>query len=655
MSVKKAILIFFISVSQFLTGQYNLNGSYEYKTYFTGAGYGKFYKYDFNNDGIEDILLVGKNDKQVIWFKLNAKGNLDETINKFFFYPVSNIQKFKNIAGTDTHLFTSRKKRMLGLVSFTKYGTLQLLNEIRFDSYPSEIVSGDFNCDGVLDALTFGNSFEGISLVEEKGYKLSSLKIIEKGAFSTLAPVDFNTDGKSDFIAFNFLDHSLYFFENSDSAVFNNIRKIKLDSEIDKLSACSFNEDQYTDLVFSTENNIGIFYGDSVFSYSVRKKITIENKVLDFTVCDLNNDKKNDIAVLTESGIYFVYNSSADTLEKPLQFDYMENITTITNIGSNIYYYSKDGRISSSKHFGFFKPEIKIKYSPQAKCLNTFYINGIYYLTFVDSVKSELILVGDFLSSNSRFLHISIQNTLVQKVVAIQNHNIIDFCLINKNQDFMEIVSLDTQTGKLEKNNALLDGDLITCFTSEQNNRLVLVSRKDSLLNYSEIDFNSNELITIIKSVVIPDSSDILVTSEKFFLPEINDGRFQLKEMESENIIKNFSADSSIQYENISEGIAFVFSKGKMLFITNNKIAEIKFDIENFDKNKLKVVNKTKFAYLDSDNKRIFLIELAEKETKVYSFDIRLEDNFNLHDFQVMETLLIFTAEDGTINIQELK
>lgn len=655
MSVKITILIFFASVSQLLFGQYKLNGSYEYETYSTEAGFSKFYEYDFNEDGTKDILLVGKNDKQVVWFKLNPNGKIDEIINKFFFYPVSNIKQFKTISGAETHLFTSRKRRMLGLVSFTKYGTIQLLNEIRFDSYPSEIISGDFNGDGAADALTFGNSFEGVSLVEEKGYKLSSTKLVNKGIFSELAVIDINTDGRNDFVAFNFLDHSLHFYENADSGIFNDIRKIKLDSEIDNLSEFDFNYDEYPDLIFSTEKGIEVFYGDSVFSYTNKAKLNLDGNVIGFTLCDLNNDNRSDIVALTSEGIYFSFNSDSVSFGKPFRFNIIENPTAITNVSKNVFYYSGDGNLDRIKHSSKFNSDIKLKYSIQNKSLNTFYLNGIFYLSFIDPVKSCFVIVSDFLSSNSQLQEINIQNVSADKIVTVQNNNIIDFYLVNKNQDFLEIVSLDTQTNSLEKNNTLLEGDLLTCFKDEKRNQLVFVSRKDSLVNYSEINFNDDELAEVIKTTEIPDSSQIIINREKIFLLEQETEKLIIKEHKTGEVLKSFPIEDFDNYKNLSEGIACLVINNKLNLIYNSRISEINFDVKSFEKDNLKVLSKDKLAYLDRRDKKIFLTELSEAEPKVYSFDIKLNENFNVRDFQVIETLLIFTAEDGTINIQELK
>lgn len=657
MTIRKIIILFFVSINQLVFGQHQINGSYEFKTYTAEQGFSRFYKYDFNFDGTKDLLLVGKDDKKVMWLKLKPDGEVEEIINKFFFYPVSNIEKFKVIPGSgETHLFTSRTKRMIGLVSITKYGTLQLLNEIRFESYPSEIVTGDFNRDKVIDALAYGNSFEGIALIQEDKFKLSETKLIGKGLFSELTVVDLNTDGHKDFIAFNDLDNSLYFFENSDTSVFTNIRKLEMNRDIDHFSSVYFNDDEYPDLVYSTEKSVEIMLGDSVSSYKRNIILDVEKGVKDFVVVDFNGDNKNDLVVLTKNGISVSYMTGLETLSDLYEFDRVENPSAIVNTErNNIFYYSTDGKINALRYLSTFEQDADLKYSLEHKSINTAYFNGVYYLSFIDRLKSKFVLVSDFLSDRSNVKEISVQNISVQKASVNQRKGFIDFYLINKEQDFIEIVSLNQEENSLEKKNLVMEGNLITFYTKEQNDNFILVSKKDSTLSFSAFDFENENLTDLQDTFEVTDTLEFMINPEKVFSIESINEKIFLKEIETGKTVKSIPVSEFISFDNKPWGIGVIVLKKSILILHKGIVKEIFQEVENIDEKNLKVLNQNKIAYVDAISKKLFLADLTGKNPVVKSFDISIKENFNLTDFQVIETLLIFTASDGTLNIQELK
>lgn len=262
----------------------------------------KFTQIDFNNDSFKDLFLFGNKEKSFVLHRGLEDSTFAEPIRKFFFYPIDDFKWFTKAAnGSDYYLFTSRNRRLIGLVSFTSTNSLELLHTIKFDSYPSSIEIVDINNDGKNEALIFGSNFNGLVIIRNEGYRLQAETMYENSLFNDVLSVDFNQDELGDFIALDVLTNSLKFLENIEGDRLALNREIEKEENIYCLKQADFNNDGFLDIGIGTETGIQFMEGDSVFSYSAGYLFNNNFPVENFLFADLNSDQIGDLSIINRT------------------------------------------------------------------------------------------------------------------------------------------------------------------------------------------------------------------------------------------------------------------------------------------------------------------------------------------------------------------
>ena len=242
------LILFFastsISYSQILLN--NFGYTQVIKTY---SGYNNFTFIDFNEDVIKDLFLFGNQGKSFVIHQGLEDSTFSGPTKKFFFYPIDDFKWLtKSERGDDYYIFVSRNRRLVGLVSFTKSYSLQLLNTIKFNSYPSSITISDFNKDGINEALIYGNNFYGVKLITNDAYLLNSQPVIDEDVFTNVEILNFNQDDLDDILALDAMNNKLTFFENTDGTEFLVNRGIQFNEPVNSFQIYNFNQDNFFDL-----------------------------------------------------------------------------------------------------------------------------------------------------------------------------------------------------------------------------------------------------------------------------------------------------------------------------------------------------------------------------------------------------------------------
>jgi len=305
---------------------------------------------DFNKDGIDDIFLCGNNRKNFTLHQGKKDSTFAKAVKTFFLFPIDEIVFFtKSKKGEDYYIFISRNKRLVGLVSFTKKNTLQLLHKIKLDSYPSVMKIVDLNKDNKPEALIYGNNFNGLALVENKGFRLSLTKIVKDKIFTDALIYDFNQDGYEEIILVDMLNNSLNFYESTPNRQLQNVREIVLDEIITKAKILNYNDDDFFDIAIAKESGIEILQGDSVYSFSKTENLDYNFTINSFLFSDLDSDGSNDFLLFnkTDDKIIFEYDRIND--ENNLVF-YFPGLTdfNLQNNGNNkkLIALSKKGKLN---------------------------------------------------------------------------------------------------------------------------------------------------------------------------------------------------------------------------------------------------------------------------------------------------------------------
>ncbi|MCF8261627.1 MAG: VCBS repeat-containing protein [Melioribacteraceae bacterium] len=299
------ISLFFLLIYSSSLSQINTNGFIDLQEFSTLRPQSKILKLDFNNDGIFDILLYNEFAKGVSILKGVEEG-FDSAINKFFFYPLTQIKKLHSDSSLgDFYIFISRSLRLAGLVTITPYGTLQLMTRKNLNSYPSKIEIVDLDNDGINEALVFGSNYEGITILSRNGFSLDVKKYVDTGIFPFVLNIDFDYDGLNDIVAYNLLKSEIDFFYNSNNGEIELERSIPLLDYPHHMITTDFNNDGFVDILYAHKLGITALHGDSVSSFSKSSSLLNYEGITNFVLEDLNYDLLKDISFLAGDGQYF--------------------------------------------------------------------------------------------------------------------------------------------------------------------------------------------------------------------------------------------------------------------------------------------------------------------------------------------------------------
>jgi hypothetical protein len=325
-------LILFFSPSNQILSQIFLNGFNQISKYSTFNNKLHIEPLDFNNDSFIDIFLYGSKNERITVHPGNSRFSFTRAIDKFFYYLISDFKEFNTIEGLDkNYIFISRKERLAGIVSFTKYGTLRLLNTLQFESYPSNLCIADIDNDGQKEALIFGNNFNGFSIISQNQFKLSQKKYFPNRIFSDAIFVDLDYDSFPEIVAIDELRKNLVFFSFDQTGKIREERELEIDHSSQNLVAADMDDDGFEDLLFSTTKGIQILKGDSVSSFTKRELIKLNSEPAEFLIADFNGDSQLDICYLSiaEGKISISFNQNKTLFNDPIELYQNDNLVDI--------------------------------------------------------------------------------------------------------------------------------------------------------------------------------------------------------------------------------------------------------------------------------------------------------------------------------------
>lgn len=574
--IRTPFLFLFLFSNLFSQSTLNNFGASEFvKTY---SGYSKFTLIDYDNDGVKDLFLYGSNTKSFVIHRGLKDSTFAGPIKKFFFFPIDDIKWLtKTKKGDDYYIFVSRNKRLAGLVSFTNSYSLQLLHTIEFNSYPSSIKIADLNDNGTNEALIYGNNFNGIQHLRNKGFKIETKEINDENVFSDLTIKDFNQDGVMDIVATDILKNTITFLENSEVNGFVQVREIELEENLFSLQVIDYDNDSFNDLVISKENGLDIFLGDSVNSYSNKMEFNTSFTPEPFIITDIYEDSFLDLVSINNLDDQLVLFSNIYKNENPIKikFDGISDVNLLVKKNKkSLLALSKKGRIliiNSAKKWGK-----TFSYSlggTPANINNISWIDSSYSKIFINnSADNEIdILTLDSLGVFSEIGFKSVLNPFSNFSIS-SNGNII-VCYTAKNR-LLEINSSGVED-KINNNPNFIYSyyPIENVIVDNQNTIQVMELYQNELFHESIIKKNgkyiSKEIFSIDSSVI---KSQIVTNSQIYYWTK-NKNQYQFKESISGNIklllniIDNDSTNKSIKIiqnrSNSNIDVVTIFSDGK--------------------------------------------------------------------------------------------
>lgn len=591
-----------------IESQILINGFYKYDLLKTVPGYEKILDFDFNKDQVNDLLLYNIHDKQFGLISFDTLGNVNQEINKFFYYNLRDIKPLPKIkSDEDLYVFVSRKNMLAGLASFTKYGTLQLLTTVEFDSYPSNVNTADLNNDGNYEAIVTGSAFNGMVLLTENKFVLSKNFISENKLYESASFIDYNYDGLTDIAAVDVLNNSIVFFTNYDSLYFSQERSIEFPEKVFNLNSLDFNRDSYTDLIFSKNSSIQILLGDSVSSFYRRRTIQTGGIPQKYVVADFNNDGLNDLAyILKEKGeLYIAYQLTDLTFSDPILLLHKSGLVDLIMINHsnamNLVSLDLNGRlhILTNRHdvSGFFKlasigSSLSVGTLKQGDNSLLFYIDNylpslkIYYGANLDFF--EMLYSIDLLNNYNHVKAFEVNETTVLFLCYSINSFQSELIQINFNNSTITKIPFyhDGSIVDAKKTKLVLDETLQPVI------HIKLLSKKSTYLIDAEYKLKDNKIIAVKPDTLFHTLTGCYSQSDSINL-------YYVVRKKDNYIFKKKYSDS--QKENLP---FYTVPVTEMKGLDIKPVANKKFEREEIVF-AIKDSSRRQFLYLDNNNKMI--------------------------------------------------
>ncbi|MBL1212642.1 MAG: VCBS repeat-containing protein [Ignavibacteriae bacterium] len=500
------ILLFFFLLSP-TTAQINLNGFGAVNKIPSFKNKQKIAAIDYNQDSITDLITFGSKNERITLHP-GSKNGYDNSIDKFFFYLISDLKKFNNFDGLGQHhIFISRKEKLAGLISFTPKGTINLLNKIEFESYPSVMCTGDINNDGILEAIIGGTNFNGISILTQKRFKLFEERLLTNRIFSTVNLIDLDYDGYPELIAFDELENSIIIFANDEGNGFRDERKIKLNDKLLNQIISDFNNDGFIDIIYSTGSSINAIYGDSVSSFENTQTLIDDVENSDFIFKDINNDDKNDFLFLDKNNSQLLVSTALTDNEysKPIllfKSGAINDFIPLTNNKESICLVDSDGYI-----YQIYTADKKNNLNIAASCSPDIFglVNAgkKMYLYYFDEKNSAFIL---FLLNNqfgiAKYYKQNITTGFSKIKIAEQTEENIRFICFNGTGKHFDEILFNTQdqslsTKRIFTKQKIIDADYFSSsITNGLPNRFAALTLSEGELRVESYNTNTQSLYT---------------------------------------------------------------------------------------------------------------------------------------------------------------
>ncbi|MCF8241409.1 MAG: VCBS repeat-containing protein [Melioribacteraceae bacterium] len=516
----------------------------------TDSGYSKIIAFDFSNDGKNDLLLYGHNKNRYTVHTSNDKNTFSRPVDKFFFHQITEIKKLNNrLNQPPVFVFSSRSERLVGLVSFTKFGSFRLLNKINFDSYPSSISIGDIDANGKNEALVCGNSFNGISILRERDLILREKKIFEGRIFSNAVFIDLDFDGILDIAAHDLQNNSIVFI-NSILGEFQETRELSFESPITNLTRIDFNSDGFNDLVFSHSDGLQVIFGDSVSSFTQTEFYELNNDPSAFAIADFNYDSHNDIAFITKdnSRLNISFSINENMFNNPVVYGadtaFVFITTFKTESGRNLLTLSENGLIRILKRQEQISDSLQIKVSPLPQKLAAFDLNRdkTTDIAFIDEQTRTLnLLISGKLKIFRYLFTIGVSELPGEILIAHdQSEGLYAYCY-TKGKRLIEVYHFDLYEFNIVKEKIYSDFPIISLKQFVVNSNLTMSVLTKSEKGFELINFGLDDSKNYIKLGII-DLPENVVDSRfntgvyEQFIWTLNPDNIELKSL-------NFSKD----------------------------------------------------------------------------------------------------------------
>ncbi len=471
--------------------QVPINGFCRYQYFKVDSGCQKIFSLNYNEDSYTDLLFFDPSGRTLTLIDGNQNGTFGSSHTYSTPREISVVQYLRDKNNTISgYAYISRKQSSAGILKFNNEGYPDEETRIGFNTYPENLSTADVNGDSIPELLVSGSTFNGLSLIYQEA-KLREKKIVEKTSYAEAVFADLNNDGYPDIAAFEMFSNRLQFLYNNSKGNFNKVREIPFSRPVTSLQSADLDLDSYTDLVFTEDKSIIIYYGDFTSSYDDTVIINTKYGIDKIITGDFNRDGLIDIAYINKANgtlsliygrdtrkfyqeiLYLKKNSLSDII--PYYSKFINGIITLDDKGK---YYLVSNLASISENVSLVAGANPTVVSYYDRGNNT--INDI---CFIDGFNKTLNLI---IRNNSGIPETWFPISLFENENAVVVNNKLPgqktFFCFTRDKKLIEVIVVDLVKNRFTRNSLYSPGAIKDIKINDYTGRLYAAFVKDNSL-----------------------------------------------------------------------------------------------------------------------------------------------------------------------------
>jgi len=581
---KIPLSFFFLFFFNTLFSQVPVNGFCKVSAFGTERGFNNLILTDINFDKKEDVILFDKTSNSLLFHLSTVKNNFTQPIKKFFYFPISKIEEIGHENEKRIFLFLSRKEKLIGLASISKNEKIRLLDIVSYKSTPSSFSIKKDSSGKAVEAIIYGEPFEGISLLKIENDKISEKRIFKENVFKSAVWVDLDYDGIDDIAAYDIFDGELLLLINDGEDNYQLERHVKLGGKLRELKAIDWNGNGYNDLFFSDDDGFEILLGDSVSSFNRKELFKTALTPKKCSVSDFNNDGKPDIAWVEEnkSGVFIYYSKSDSSYSKPQKYLSDEIFADIKDFSSNdkktLFLLSKNGKVFQINNIEEPETQNMLLAEGNPVLLENFKTNRYndMSLAYFDSLSGSInLLMSNLNIFNTAFQFPAAKNHSEFKMF-FTSDSIRTFLLYSKGEKLIEIFRFNiydysVNSFKLYADKNICDALAVDSFNGDY---LLLLTKENGSAEVVKYQPEGNKFIKQEKLLSEKNVIDATLSFRKFL--EVS---FLIEKSDSLLLQRKALTNNGIASESVSLGLANEFAP--RLFLLNSRKKDYPVAINN--------------------------------------------------------------------------
>lgn len=695
-SIVTNIFIFTFLFLSNLSAQTSINGFCRYREFPVKPNFTNVFGVDYTIDGFRDLIIYSSTENKYLSLTADNKSDFGKASERYSPYAIAELHAMANENTSRSYFILSRKTRQVGIVSFSKSGSIDWKSKIKFDGFPTKIDVGDVDGNGKRVGLVSGGSLDGLHVIRENKNNLKETLIAKGKSFVYSTFIDLDYDKFFDIAAFDAQTNSFIFYYNNHYGGFEESRSLGMTGNLSEFKSADFNSDGFTDLIFVHDNHLEVLLGDSVSSF--QKKFVLDTPVKPdrYVIQDFNGDGFNDAAFLNkQSGeLYISYAKSTNIFYPPLLYmkkpGLIDLVSYVDRGGKKLAVLSTEGKLYLINSVMLNDDNFSISLGLKPGFVTTFdYLNDKFKdICYINESEPSLnLLINERRNLFRTFYSIPVTTAFDGIEIDDIRNRQKTFFLYKKGNRAIEAVEINFDGFRYTKKSFYADGPIVDLKVASgkslDNPVIYVLIKKNRQLVLQSFVFRDFRYISLNSDVVSDNAGNAGLTLSTFreiyywvnFTNEIDLMRvvFDKRIIEKNNFInRKTSIGENPKYDLIcfnenlgrNKPAAAIVSSQKssdLYFIYRNQVSKFPLQYQTAENPWLKYYldsadNKIFFSYADKRGKlRSVSLDVRSKSVKENDLaELKKINNYSLESLSAKRAFFIYSDNDqNTITFQK--